>query len=97
MHFRVKRDAGEKTLHSRRKLYLTGLAMHTKQAAQFFTLPDEAGARLPLVKEVLGCSAATVWRLVRQGKITAIKISAGVTLFNVGTVRALLNPENKQK
>jgi hypothetical protein len=76
----------------KREIYMT-----TNQATQFFALPDEAGARLPLVKEVLGCSAATVWRLVRQGKITAIKISAGVTLFNVGTVRALLNPENKQK
>jgi predicted site-specific integrase-resolvase len=71
--------------------------MTTNAVNQFFALPDKAGARLPLVKEVLGCSAATVWRLVRQGKITAIKISAGVTLFNVGTVRALLNPENKQK
>jgi len=78
---------------SKREIYMTT----NNQATQFFALPDEAGARLPLVKEVLGCSAATVWRLVRQGKITAIKISAGVTLFNVGTVRALLNPENKQK
>lgn len=71
--------------------------MSTNEVNQFFALPDEAGARLPMVKEVLGCSTATVWRLAKQQKINAIKISAGVTLFNVGSIRALLNPETKQK
>jgi hypothetical protein len=59
--------------------------------AQFSNLPDEAGARLPLARSVLGCSSATVWRLAKSGKITARKISQGVTVFNVGSIRSLLS------
>ncbi len=59
--------------------------------AQFKNLPDEAGARVRLAGGVLGCSNATVWRLAKAGKITARKISQGVTVFNVGSIRALLN------
>jgi hypothetical protein len=59
--------------------------------AQFKNLPDEAGARMPIACVVMGCSSATVWRLAKSGKITARKISQGVTVFNVGSIRALLN------
>ena len=71
--------------------------MNSNLVIQFFALPNEAGARLPLVCAALGCSTATVWRLARQKKITAVKISRGLTLFNVGSVRALINPETPQK
>jgi hypothetical protein len=57
---------------------------------QFSHLPNEAGTRLPTVCGVLACSAATVWRLAKAGKIKAHKISPRVTVFNVGSIRALL-------
>jgi hypothetical protein len=63
----------------------------TSALAQFSNLPDEAGARMPLACSVLGCSSATVWRLAKSQKIIARKISQGVTVFNVGSIRALLN------
>jgi predicted DNA-binding transcriptional regulator AlpA len=66
---------------------------HAAALSLFVNLPDEAGARLPVVCAVLGCSNATVWRLAKTGKITARKISKGVTVFNVGSIRALLNGE----
>jgi len=59
--------------------------------AQFKNLPDEAGVRMPIACGVTGCSSATVWRLAKSGKITARKISQGVTVFIVGSIRALLN------
>ena len=58
---------------------------------QFKNLPDEAGVRVRLAGAVLGCSAPTVWRLAKAGKITARKITNGITVFNVGSIRALLN------
>jgi hypothetical protein len=59
--------------------------------AQFKNLPDEAGVRVRLAGGVLGCSSPTVWRLAKAGKITARKITNGITVFNVGSIRALLN------
>ena len=58
---------------------------------QFPHMPDEAGARLPVTCTLLSCSPATIWRLVKAGKIKAHKISPRVTVFNVGSIRALLN------
>jgi hypothetical protein len=71
--------------------------MNTELIRQFFALPDEAGARMPYVKAVLACSNATIWRLAKQNKITAVKVSRGVTLFNVGSIRALLNANSSTK
>jgi predicted DNA-binding transcriptional regulator AlpA len=58
---------------------------------QFHILPDEAGVRLPTVRGILACSSATIWRLAKAEKIKARKISERVTVFNVGSIRALLN------
>ncbi len=58
---------------------------------KFSLMPDEAGVRLPTVCGVLSCSNATVWRLAKAGNLKAHKISPRVTVFNVGSIRALLN------
>jgi hypothetical protein len=58
---------------------------------QFSHLPDEAGVRLPTTTAVLACSNATVWRLAKAGVLKSIKVSARVTVFNVGSIRAVLN------
>ena len=58
---------------------------------QFPKLPNEAGVRLPTFCCVASCSAATAWRLAKAGKVQTRKVSPGVTVFNVGSIRALLN------
>ncbi len=58
----------------------------------FNDLPDCARVRLPVVKGLLGCSAATVWRMAAAGKIPKPeKISDGVTAWRVGDLRAALH------
>lgn len=59
--------------------------------AQFPKLPNEAGVRLSTFCSVVSCSAATAWRLAKAGKVQTRKVSPGVTIFNVGSIRALLN------
>lgn len=51
--------------------------------------PDSGFVRQPVVQAYLGVSAATVWRLVKRGKLKAYKLSERVTGFNVGELRAL--------
>ena len=58
---------------------------------RFASLPDEAGIRLPTACSVMSCSPATVWRLAKAGTLTARKVSTRVTIFNVGSIRAVLN------
>lgn len=58
---------------------------------QFSHLPDEAGVRLPTVTSLLGCSSSTAWRLAHRGSLKAVKVSSRVTVFNVGSIRALLS------
>lgn len=53
-------------------------------------LPDEAGVRLPIARALLGCSPASAWRMAKTGKIKAIKISPRITVFNLGSIRAVL-------
>lgn len=60
---------------------------------QFPILPDDAGVRLQTARALLGCSTATVWRMAKAGKITARKVSKGVTVFTVGSIRNLLSGE----
>ncbi len=57
----------------------------------FNELPDCARVRLPVVKGLLGCSAATVWRMAATGRIPKPeKISDGVTAWRVGDLRVAL-------
>lgn len=54
-------------------------------------LPDSANIRLPIVMGILGVSAPTVWRWAKAGKIPQPrKLSAGVTVWNVGALRQSL-------
>ena len=57
----------------------------------FSQLPNEAQVRLPVVKGMLSISGATVWRMVKAGKLKAYKLTERTTTFNVGELRALLN------
>lgn len=57
----------------------------------FHALPDEAFVRQPVVEVLYGVSAATVWRMVKAGKIPAPrKLSARVTAWRVGQLRSAL-------
>ena len=51
--------------------------------AQLVRSPKRPGVPVPLP-----FSAATFWRLVRQGKFRPYKLSERVTAFNVGEIRA---------
>ncbi|MDP1906618.1 MAG: transcriptional regulator [Pseudomonadota bacterium] len=64
----------------------------TEKALQGFdNLPDAAYVRLPVVSALRGCSNATTWRHVQQGLIPApVKLSPGVTGWNVGELRRAL-------
>lgn len=58
----------------------------------FDALPDTANVRQPVVEALFACSSATVWRWVKSGIIPAPrKLSARVTAWNVGQLRAALN------
>lgn len=56
----------------------------------FDSLPDSAYVRQPVVEKLFACSGATVWRMVKRGKLTPKKLSERVTGFNVGNVRKAL-------
>ena len=57
----------------------------------FDSLPNSANVRLPVVKGLYGCSAATIWRGVQSGKVPKPKkISARITVWNVGELRDAL-------
>lgn len=57
----------------------------------FDLLPDSAHVRLPVVKGLHACSAATVWRGVKKGTIPKpVKLSARTTGWNVGQLRQSL-------
>lgn len=54
----------------------------------FDSLPDSANVRLPVVAALVGCSTATVWRMVKRGSLPAPrKLSERVSGFNVGELR----------
>jgi predicted DNA-binding transcriptional regulator AlpA len=57
----------------------------------FDQLPDSAHVRQPVVEALFGCSAATVWRRVADGRIPRPrKLSDRVTAWNVGELRRVL-------
>lgn len=57
----------------------------------FDSLPDSARVRLPVVKGLLDCSAATIWRMSADGRLpTPERISPGCTTWNVGRLREKL-------
>jgi predicted DNA-binding transcriptional regulator AlpA len=56
----------------------------------FDSLPNHAQVRLPVVKGILSVSGATVWRMVRAGKLKTYKLTERTTTFNVGEIRTFL-------
>lgn len=63
----------------------------------FDTLPDSANVRVPVVAVLFACSVPTVWRRAKNGTLPpARKLSEGVTAWNVGELRKVLNGEVSQ-
>ena len=57
----------------------------------FDSLPDAAHVRQPVVEALFGCSSATVWRCVNNGRIPAPKkLSTRISAWNVGELRRAL-------
>lgn len=57
----------------------------------FDSLPDSANVRLPVVQALFCCSPATVWRMVKSGRLPQPRrISERVTAWNVGMLRKTL-------
>lgn len=57
----------------------------------FDALPDTANVRLPIVRVLVGCSPATVWRMVHRGDLPAPrKLTKQITAWNVGELRKFL-------
>lgn len=58
-------------------------------------LPDSAMVRLPVIKGLFGVSGATIWRMVKAGKLKTYKLTERTTTFNMGEIRALLNSQRE--
>lgn len=56
----------------------------------FDLLPDSANVRQPVVEALFGCSSATVWRRVKDGRIPTPRKLERVTAWNVGQLRRAL-------
>ena len=56
----------------------------------FDQLPNSSQVRLPIVKALLSVSSATVWRLVKAGKLKTYKLSERTTTFNAGELKQFL-------
>lgn len=59
--------------------------------SNFDSLPDSAYVRQPIVEALFGCSANSVWRWSKSGRLpTPRKLSQRVTAWNVGDLRKAL-------
>ncbi len=57
----------------------------------FDQLPDTANVRQPVVQGLYACSAASIWRGVKDGRIPKPrKLSPRTTCWNVGELRQAL-------
>lgn len=63
----------------------------------FDDLPASGSVRLPVVRELFGCSNATVWRRSRTGMLIpkSRKLSSKITVWNVGELREALARQKK--
>lgn len=65
--------------------------MNTIEATKNFDdLPDAAHVSVRTTAALAGVSQATIWRMVKAGKLTAKKIGLRATRFNVGEIRKLI-------
>lgn len=63
----------------------------------FDSLPDSAHVRQPVVEALYACSAATVWRGVKNGRIPKPrKLSPRTSCWLVGELREALTLSGKQ-
>ena len=90
------KKAEKKPLSDEEKLALAQKRAEAKKAAvndvleRFSSLPDEAHVRLPVVMALYACSAASVWRYVKNGSLPAPrKFGSRVTAWNVGELRSV--------
>jgi predicted DNA-binding transcriptional regulator AlpA len=90
------KKAEKKPLSDEEKLALAQKRAEAKKAAvndvleRFSSLPDEAHVRLPVVMALYACSAASVWRYVKTGKLPAPRtFGSRVTAWNVGELRSV--------
>ena len=86
----------KKPLSDEEKLALAQKRAEAKKAAvndvleRFSSLPDEAHGRRPVVMALYACSAASVWRYVKNGSLPAPrKFGSRVTAWNVGELRSV--------
>ena len=57
----------------------------------FDSLPEAANVRLPVVMALFGCSAPTIWRMVKRGHLDRpVKLSTRISAWNVGALRRTL-------
>lgn len=61
------------------------------ELVQFDSLPASANVRLGTVMKLFCMSAATVWRHAGKSIPAPRKLTKGVTCWNVGELRAVLN------
>ncbi|HMV13511.1 MAG TPA: AlpA family phage regulatory protein [Nitrosomonas sp.] len=63
----------------------------------FDDLPNSANVRQPVVQGLYGCSAASIWRGVKNGRIPKPrKLSPRTTCWNVGELRRALALDGNQ-
>lgn len=60
-----------------------------KSTQTFDSLPDAAHVPAKTVAAIIGMSEASVWRMVKAGRLTAKKTGERATRFNVGEIRKL--------
>ena len=56
----------------------------------FDSLPDLAIVRQPVVKALVGCSNATIWRMVKDGRLPEPVRRGRITGWRVGALRNAL-------
>lgn len=67
----------------------------SKALARFDALPGSAFVRLPVVKELFGVSAATIYRMVKAGKLAPPeRIGEKSSGFRVSEIRKALESIN---
>jgi excisionase family DNA binding protein len=62
----------------------------SESVENFDVAPNTAHVPIKTVTSILGVSEATVWRMVKAGKLNAKKIGERSTRFSVGEIRKLL-------
>ena len=84
------KQSQKKALSEEAKLAATLKRAAEKKAAvddvleRFDKLPNTAHVRLPVVKSLYGCSAASIWRYVKKGIVPAPrKFGSRVSAWNV--------------